>query len=233
MMQIFRATWEIARALMDTFIKLGQIAWAIISAPLKLISILFGVNGKLEGMIRRLMDFVSGMQATFVLFKIWMEGIVEAISGSLDLMIRKFSDFYNKYKPFIDLLMSAIPGISGIQAASGIVGQYEKTYTEETRRKNAEGTTDFLDKSADVGTALLGGGILSQIGAGWDAMKTGISGAAEKEKYLKKMDEINRIKSIIDSLKKIKTGDTINYNYQMQLYPTTPVKNANRPFWEN
>lgn len=228
LVQVLRAAWEIARALMDTAIKIGQILWTVLSAPLKLIAVLFGVNGKLNDMIRRLMDFVSGLKATFILFKIWMEGIVEAISGMIDLIIRKFTDFYNKYKPFIDLLMSNIPGISGIQAASNIVSQYEKTYTEETRRKNAEGAADFLGKSISMGTSSLGGNILTQMGKGWETIKSNAASAAEREKYLKQIDKINEINA---NLRKFnKTGDTIINNYQMQLYPTTPVKNANRPF---
>lgn len=107
MVQIFRIAWEISRAFMDTLIKIGKIAIAIVTFPLRMIAALFGVSLKLDVVIRKLMDFVAGLQATFVLFKIWMEGVTDAIIATIDKVIAKFQKLVGEYP----MLMKFLNGI--------------------------------------------------------------------------------------------------------------------------
>lgn len=124
MVQLLRIVWEVSRAIMNTFIGLVKVFWAIISLPLKLVSALFGVSTSIENVIKRLMNFVSGMQATFILLRIFIEGIVESVTGAVDSMIKKFGEALDYLGLKISKLIQEYPMLTKVLDTVVKIGGY-------------------------------------------------------------------------------------------------------------
>ena len=108
---VFKILVQLGRMMMETFkiifkifVGLAKILVEIVKAPFRLLEVLTGGALKVEAIINKMMEFVTGMQVTFQLLRIFIDAIVEKIISGIDRLIAKFTEFYSKNKRVIDAL---------------------------------------------------------------------------------------------------------------------------------
>jgi len=131
-MEIFKITYKV-------LVGFAKILVEIIKAPFRLLEVLTGGALKVEQIIDKMMEFVTGMQVTFQLLGIYIDAVVEKVVGSIDRLIWKFREFYKEHKKVIDILVAL--GTGGISGVGG------KGFKIETYKTKAE--ADIAREAAD------------------------------------------------------------------------------------
>jgi phage-related protein len=124
LMQVIRVIWEVLKVVFNISIGIIKVIASVINGALRLLSILTGSSTTLESILNRMMEFVTGLQVTFSLFSIYIDGLVAEISNAIKYWVdgiagafktigREIEALWSKYGKYIQAILSlAFPQVS-------------------------------------------------------------------------------------------------------------------------